>query len=153
NSRGILIGLNLNALSGYRILKSSRCLYIDCIVTSSQVGNSIVSLGICHHRLFLSSRLIVCRCHLRVWYPLRLCCLIGHLTGYGAWLHCCWLQLKINSRGILIGLNLNALSGYRILKSSRCLYIDCIEPAHKLKIDQNKLQNCRSNILNLVNVL
>ncbi|CAB1079434.1 hypothetical protein D1AOALGA4SA_7147 [Olavius algarvensis Delta 1 endosymbiont] len=28
-----------------------------------------------------------------------------------------------------------------------------IEPAHKLKIDQNKLQNCRSNILNLVNVL
>ncbi|CAB1082704.1 hypothetical protein D1AOALGA4SA_10308 [Olavius algarvensis Delta 1 endosymbiont] len=27
------------------------------------------------------------------------------------------------------------------------------EPAHKLKIDQNKLQNCRSNILNLVNVL
>ncbi|CAB1083160.1 hypothetical protein D1AOALGA4SA_10740, partial [Olavius algarvensis Delta 1 endosymbiont] len=27
-----------------------------------------------------------------------------------------------------------------------------IEPAHKLKIDQNKLQNCRSNILNLVNV-
>ncbi|CAB1072018.1 hypothetical protein D1AOALGA4SA_1425 [Olavius algarvensis Delta 1 endosymbiont] len=33
---------------------------------------------------------------------------------------------------------------------------DCgliIEPAHKLKIDQNKLQNCRSNILNLVNVL
>ncbi|CAB1085097.1 hypothetical protein D1AOALGA4SA_12592 [Olavius algarvensis Delta 1 endosymbiont] len=31
-----------------------------------------------------------------------------------------------------------------------CLFI---EPAHKLKIDQNKLQNCRSNILNLVNVL
>ncbi|CAB1084513.1 hypothetical protein D1AOALGA4SA_12033 [Olavius algarvensis Delta 1 endosymbiont] len=30
---------------------------------------------------------------------------------------------------------------------------DIIEPAHKLKIDQNKLQNCRSNILNLVNVL
>ncbi|CAB1075771.1 hypothetical protein D1AOALGA4SA_3582 [Olavius algarvensis Delta 1 endosymbiont] len=30
---------------------------------------------------------------------------------------------------------------------------DTIEPAHKLKIDQNKLQNCRSNILNLVNVL
>ncbi|CAB1071964.1 hypothetical protein D1AOALGA4SA_1399 [Olavius algarvensis Delta 1 endosymbiont] len=29
----------------------------------------------------------------------------------------------------------------------------CLEPAHKLKIDQNKLQNCRSNILNLVNVL
>ncbi|CAB1070470.1 hypothetical protein D1AOALGA4SA_930 [Olavius algarvensis Delta 1 endosymbiont] len=28
-----------------------------------------------------------------------------------------------------------------------------LEPAHKLKIDQNKLQNCRSNILNLVNVL
>ncbi|CAB1076880.1 SAM-dependent methyltransferases [Olavius algarvensis Delta 1 endosymbiont] len=28
-----------------------------------------------------------------------------------------------------------------------------VEPAHKLKIDQNKLQNCRSNILNLVNVL
>ncbi|CAB1082205.1 hypothetical protein D1AOALGA4SA_9840 [Olavius algarvensis Delta 1 endosymbiont] len=28
-----------------------------------------------------------------------------------------------------------------------------MEPAHKLKIDQNKLQNCRSNILNLVNVL
>ncbi|CAB1084184.1 hypothetical protein D1AOALGA4SA_11711 [Olavius algarvensis Delta 1 endosymbiont] len=28
-----------------------------------------------------------------------------------------------------------------------------IEPAHKLKIDQNKLQNCRSSILNLVNVL
>ncbi|CAB1084756.1 hypothetical protein D1AOALGA4SA_12266 [Olavius algarvensis Delta 1 endosymbiont] len=38
------------------------------------------------------------------------------------------------------------------------LKLDCdesrtIEPAHKLKIDQNKLQNCRSNILNLVNVL
>ncbi|CAB1075099.1 hypothetical protein D1AOALGA4SA_2919 [Olavius algarvensis Delta 1 endosymbiont] len=31
--------------------------------------------------------------------------------------------------------------------------IKTIEPAHKLKIDQNKLQNCRSNILNLVNVL
>ncbi|CAB1079531.1 hypothetical protein D1AOALGA4SA_7241 [Olavius algarvensis Delta 1 endosymbiont] len=31
--------------------------------------------------------------------------------------------------------------------------IKYIEPAHKLKIDQNKLQNCRSNILNLVNVL
>ncbi|CAB1082177.1 hypothetical protein D1AOALGA4SA_9813 [Olavius algarvensis Delta 1 endosymbiont] len=31
--------------------------------------------------------------------------------------------------------------------------IRSIEPAHKLKIDQNKLQNCRSNILNLVNVL
>ncbi|CAB1079049.1 hypothetical protein D1AOALGA4SA_6768 [Olavius algarvensis Delta 1 endosymbiont] len=31
--------------------------------------------------------------------------------------------------------------------------INGIEPAHKLKIDQNKLQNCRSNILNLVNVL
>ncbi|CAB1078089.1 hypothetical protein D1AOALGA4SA_5854 [Olavius algarvensis Delta 1 endosymbiont] len=36
-----------------------------------------------------------------------------------------------------------------------CLVISKIslEPAHKLKIDQNKLQNCRSNILNLVNVL
>ncbi|CAB1078770.1 hypothetical protein D1AOALGA4SA_6501 [Olavius algarvensis Delta 1 endosymbiont] len=33
------------------------------------------------------------------------------------------------------------------------LRILMIEPAHKLKIDQNKLQNCRSNILNLVNVL
>ena len=32
-------------------------------------------------------------------------------------------------------------------------YQKYIEPAHKLKIDQNKLQNCRSNILNLVNVL
>ncbi|CAB1076416.1 hypothetical protein D1AOALGA4SA_4212 [Olavius algarvensis Delta 1 endosymbiont] len=31
--------------------------------------------------------------------------------------------------------------------------VKLIEPAHKLKIDQNKLQNCRSNILNLVNVL
>ncbi|CAB1068567.1 hypothetical protein D1AOALGA4SA_402 [Olavius algarvensis Delta 1 endosymbiont] len=31
--------------------------------------------------------------------------------------------------------------------------LSTIEPAHKLKIDQNKLQNCRSNILNLVNVL
>ena len=28
-----------------------------------------------------------------------------------------------------------------------------IEPTHKLKIDQKKLQNCKSNILNLVNVL
>ncbi|CAB1082807.1 hypothetical protein D1AOALGA4SA_10403 [Olavius algarvensis Delta 1 endosymbiont] len=35
-------------------------------------------------------------------------------------------------------------------KNGRVFYI---EPAHKLKIDQNKLQNCRSNILNLVNVL
>ncbi|CAB1079642.1 hypothetical protein D1AOALGA4SA_7350 [Olavius algarvensis Delta 1 endosymbiont] len=34
----------------------------------------------------------------------------------------------------------------------RSLFLN-IEPAHKLKIDQNKLQNCRSNILNLVNVL
>ncbi|CAB1080099.1 hypothetical protein D1AOALGA4SA_7792 [Olavius algarvensis Delta 1 endosymbiont] len=32
-------------------------------------------------------------------------------------------------------------------------FLYSIEPAHKLKIDQNKLQNCRSNILNLVNVL
>ncbi|CAB1079793.1 hypothetical protein D1AOALGA4SA_7496 [Olavius algarvensis Delta 1 endosymbiont] len=35
--------------------------------------------------------------------------------------------------------------------SVRCILFK--EPAHKLKIDQNKLQNCRSNILNLVNVL
>ncbi|CAB1074445.1 hypothetical protein D1AOALGA4SA_2264 [Olavius algarvensis Delta 1 endosymbiont] len=34
-----------------------------------------------------------------------------------------------------------------------CDLLISIEPAHKLKIDQNKLQNCRSNILNLVNVL
>ncbi|CAB1082285.1 hypothetical protein D1AOALGA4SA_9913 [Olavius algarvensis Delta 1 endosymbiont] len=35
-----------------------------------------------------------------------------------------------------------------------CVFVaNIIEPAHKLKIDQNKLQNCRSNILNLVNVL
>ncbi|CAB1077661.1 hypothetical protein D1AOALGA4SA_5447 [Olavius algarvensis Delta 1 endosymbiont] len=35
----------------------------------------------------------------------------------------------------------------------RVTHLHHIEPAHKLKIDQNKLQNCRSNILNLVNVL
>jgi len=38
----------------------------------------------------------------------------------------------------------------KILEEDLC---KSIEPAHKLKIDQNKLQNCRSNILNLVNVL
>ncbi|CAB1081285.1 hypothetical protein D1AOALGA4SA_8942 [Olavius algarvensis Delta 1 endosymbiont] len=38
----------------------------------------------------------------------------------------------------------------RFVESLRSVFI---EPAHKLKIDQNKLQNCRSNILNLVNVL
>ncbi|CAB1081001.1 hypothetical protein D1AOALGA4SA_8666 [Olavius algarvensis Delta 1 endosymbiont] len=42
------------------------------------------------------------------------------------------------------------LSGLQSLRSVNC---QSIEPAHKLKIDQNKLQNCRSNILNLVNVL
>ncbi|CAB1082578.1 hypothetical protein D1AOALGA4SA_10182 [Olavius algarvensis Delta 1 endosymbiont] len=39
------------------------------------------------------------------------------------------------------------------LPISRLHFGVIIEPAHKLKIDQNKLQNCRSNILNLVNVL
>ncbi|CAB1081503.1 hypothetical protein D1AOALGA4SA_9154 [Olavius algarvensis Delta 1 endosymbiont] len=38
-----------------------------------------------------------------------------------------------------------------ILQTDPCHFYK--EPAHKLKIDQNKLQNCRSNILNLVNVL
>ena len=28
-----------------------------------------------------------------------------------------------------------------------------VEPTHKLKIDRKKLQNCKFNILNLVNVL
>ncbi|CAB1067368.1 hypothetical protein D1AOALGA4SA_27 [Olavius algarvensis Delta 1 endosymbiont] len=42
------------------------------------------------------------------------------------------------------------LNDHGILKLS---LRELIEPAHKLKIDQNKLQNCRSNILNLVNVL
>ncbi|CAB1073699.1 hypothetical protein D1AOALGA4SA_1927 [Olavius algarvensis Delta 1 endosymbiont] len=37
--------------------------------------------------------------------------------------------------------------------SHQAEFLKSIEPAHKLKIDQNKLQNCRSNILNLVNVL
>ncbi|CAB1080826.1 hypothetical protein D1AOALGA4SA_8499 [Olavius algarvensis Delta 1 endosymbiont] len=56
-----------------------------------------------------------------------------------------------------ISFNLNALVLRKIIQHlsngnthSRC---QSIEPAHKLKIDQNKLQNCRSNILNLVNVL
>ncbi|CAB1080018.1 hypothetical protein D1AOALGA4SA_7715 [Olavius algarvensis Delta 1 endosymbiont] len=40
-----------------------------------------------------------------------------------------------------------------MLKEIFIVFIKTIEPAHKLKIDQNKLQNCRSNILNLVNVL
>ncbi|CAB1081680.1 hypothetical protein D1AOALGA4SA_9326 [Olavius algarvensis Delta 1 endosymbiont] len=53
-------------------------------------------------------------------------------------------------------------SGYFQLYSGERLSLDKVatltgkhplEPAHKLKIDQNKLQNCRSNILNLVNVL
>ncbi|CAB1083640.1 hypothetical protein D1AOALGA4SA_11186 [Olavius algarvensis Delta 1 endosymbiont] len=44
----------------------------------------------------------------------------------------------------------NAASGQ---KNGHSDHIKTIEPAHKLKIDQNKLQNCRSNILNLVNVL
>ncbi|CAB1085342.1 hypothetical protein D1AOALGA4SA_12831 [Olavius algarvensis Delta 1 endosymbiont] len=39
------------------------------------------------------------------------------------------------------------------LYTSHAKVLIIIEPAHKLKIDQNKLQNCRSNILNLVNVL
>ncbi|CAB1077621.1 hypothetical protein D1AOALGA4SA_5407 [Olavius algarvensis Delta 1 endosymbiont] len=39
------------------------------------------------------------------------------------------------------------------MKIVGCRCAQSIEPAHKLKIDQNKLQNCRSNILNLVNVL
>ncbi|CAB1083021.1 hypothetical protein D1AOALGA4SA_10608 [Olavius algarvensis Delta 1 endosymbiont] len=45
-------------------------------------------------------------------------------------------RLKMRKDGVAKGLGLRSL-----------------EPAHKLKIDQNKLQNCRSNILNLVNVL
>ncbi|CAB1075094.1 hypothetical protein D1AOALGA4SA_2914 [Olavius algarvensis Delta 1 endosymbiont] len=43
------------------------------------------------------------------------------------------------------------MSIFEITSCLRKIY--AIEPAHKLKIDQNKLQNCRSNILNLVNVL
>ncbi|CAB1079025.1 hypothetical protein D1AOALGA4SA_6743 [Olavius algarvensis Delta 1 endosymbiont] len=43
-----------------------------------------------------------------------------------------------------------ATGGFWKTTASKCR---AIEPAHKLKIDQNKLQNCRSNILNLVNVL
>ncbi|CAB1084345.1 hypothetical protein D1AOALGA4SA_11870 [Olavius algarvensis Delta 1 endosymbiont] len=42
---------------------------------------------------------------------------------------------------------------YAYIKVWAILCALSIEPAHKLKIDQNKLQNCRSNILNLVNVL
>ncbi|CAB1076475.1 hypothetical protein D1AOALGA4SA_4271 [Olavius algarvensis Delta 1 endosymbiont] len=57
--------------------------------------------------------------------------------------------------------SLNSIFGVKILKtwnkpigrSELDIIIFNIEPAHKLKIDQNKLQNCRSNILNLVNVL
>ena len=46
---------------------------------------------------------------------------------------------------------------YKFVKKrfiARCLWKTLsIEPTHKLKIDQKKLQNCKSNILNLVNVL
>ncbi len=56
--------------------------------------------------------------------------------------NCCW-----DCCGILKPYNMGAVS----LKYNATF--TAIEPAHKLKIDQNKLQNCRSNILNLVNVL
>ncbi|CAB1070403.1 hypothetical protein D1AOALGA4SA_912 [Olavius algarvensis Delta 1 endosymbiont] len=45
------------------------------------------------------------------------------------------------------------ISNRRMSKGGIASFSLFIEPAHKLKIDQNKLQNCRSNILNLVNVL
>ncbi|CAB1067838.1 hypothetical protein D1AOALGA4SA_141 [Olavius algarvensis Delta 1 endosymbiont] len=49
--------------------------------------------------------------------------------------------------------NITNLSNYKLYSILHNKRVSNIEPAHKLKIDQNKLQNCRSNILNLVNVL
>ena len=67
---------------------------------------------------------------------LALCCLILFLTGiifFAVW---CFSSVDIDESN-------SVFTAIEII----------IEPAHKLKIDQNKLQNCRSNILNLVNVL
>ncbi|CAB1084547.1 hypothetical protein D1AOALGA4SA_12061 [Olavius algarvensis Delta 1 endosymbiont] len=55
---------------------------------------------------------------------------------------------------MLTNVNFLALNNEVTTIAGRPLFCNrFIEPAHKLKIDQNKLQNCRSNILNLVNVL
>ncbi|CAB1084595.1 hypothetical protein D1AOALGA4SA_12109 [Olavius algarvensis Delta 1 endosymbiont] len=64
------------------------------------------------------------------------------------------MPLGIHIQGQLIRCSTSVAANYRAAchAQSKASFISK-EPAHKLKIDQNKLQNCRSNILNLVNVL
>jgi len=72
-----------------------------------------------------------------------------------SWIQPCGLQgVSMTSMRELSGGDLPMDKVLAVLKDKLAAALDIsLEPAHKLKIDQNKLQNCRSNILNLVNVL
>ncbi|CAB1078375.1 hypothetical protein D1AOALGA4SA_6120 [Olavius algarvensis Delta 1 endosymbiont] len=77
------------------------------------------------------------------WYPLN----IILLFIASSMINTSFIQLLTRTYAVF------ALKAPRAFSQILGLVVLTIEPAHKLKIDQNKLQNCRSNILNLVNVL